>query len=307
MKGRYLSLTPFIHWQKVTRPIAWEEVFGRRAPLEVEIGFGNGEFLVRQAQEHPERNFVGIELEWASVQRGLRKIAQTRVGNVRLLQVDARIALERLFLPQTAHRIYALFPCPWPKERHTKHRLFSHAFLTLVNSRLVAAGEAQMVTDYAPYAQWVLDHIPGTGFNASCEPISPRFHTKYERKWHDQGQEAFHDLRLHKYHDTPMPLIEDIALRTHRIDHFNPDHFHPLNEQGEVTVKFKEFFYDPTRQRGMVWVFAVEEGLTQDFWIEIAWRQERWYVRPARGCTVVPTVSVQRALDLVHQAALQES
>jgi len=114
MKARYLSLQPLLLWQHGARPIDWAQQFERQAPVEVEIGFGNGEFLVHEAQEHPERNFVGIEQEWASVQRALRRIAQAKILNVRVLLVDARIALERLFTPQTVQRVYALFPCPWP-------------------------------------------------------------------------------------------------------------------------------------------------------------------------------------------------
>lgn len=305
MNARYLSLTPFICWQRATRPIPWVEQFRRQASLEVEIGFGNGEFLVRQAQDYAERDFVGIELEWASVQRGLRKIAQTQVPNVRLLQADARLALERLFLPQSLQRIYTLFPCPWPKERHIKYRLFSHPFLTLLNSRLAPGGEVQLVTDHQPYIQWVLEQVPGTGFESHCTPIPPRFSTKYERKWHDKGQEQFYELRLHKCQEKHIPLTEDVPVQTHRVDHFDPDHFHPAAERGKVTVEFKEFLYDPNRLKAMLRTFAVEEGLTQDFWIEIARGKEHWHVRPARGCSVVPTVSVQRALDLVRDATLK--
>src|SRR5215470_652303 len=175
MQARYLSLAPLLLWQHVERPVDWAQRFGRQAPLVVEIGFGNGEFLVREAQAHPERNFVGIEQEWASVQRGLRRIAQAQVTNVRVLLVDARIALERLFTPQTVQRVYALFPCPWPKERHVKHRLFARTFLTLLNSRLASEGTVHMVTDHVPYLHWVLAQVSDTGFAAQWMTIAPRF------------------------------------------------------------------------------------------------------------------------------------
>jgi tRNA (guanine-N7-)-methyltransferase len=304
MKARYLSLAPLICWQTTPRPIAWPEQFGREAPLAVEIGFGNGEFLVRQAASQPEQNFVGIELEWASVQRGLRRIAQTSVANVRLVQVDARVALERLFVPQVLQRVYTLFPCPWPKARHTKHRLFSHPFLQLLNSRLRPDGVVQIVTDHPAYMAWVLEQVPDTGFEARCELIAPRFRTKYERKWQGQGQEHFYSLWLYKRQEQHAPLTEDIDVQTYRIAHFAPERFQPADEHGPITVKFKDFLYDASRQRAMVWVVAVEEGLTQDFWIELARdREHRWHIRPARGCSVVPTLAVQRALDLVRDAA----
>jgi tRNA (guanine-N7-)-methyltransferase len=306
MKARYLSLTPFIHWQHMLRPIPWAECFDRDAPLQIEIGFGNGEFLIRQAQAHPEQNFVGIEVEWQSLQRCLRKTAQAGIANVRLLQIDARVALQRLFPPQSVHRVYALFPCPWPKERHAKYRLFSHDFLRLLNSRLTPHGEAQLVTDHRLYMEWVLEQAPGTGFEVQCDPIPPSFSTKYERKWRDQGQQQFYQLLFTNRQSQPLPLIEDIALQTHRVDHFDPDRFQPTNELGRMTIKFRDFIYDPKRQRGMVWVLAVEDRLMQEFWIEVTCdKANRWHIRPARGCPTVPTLSVQRALDLVRDAALQ--
>lgn len=302
MQAHYLSLTPFILWQRAERPIDWPQRFGRQAPLEVEIGFGNGEFLVRQAQQAPERNFVGLELEWASVQRGLRKLAQANVPNVRLLQADARVALERLFRPGALHRVTALFPCPWPKERHAKHRLFSPAFLKLLNSRLMPDGTVQIVTDHEGYAHWLLDQVPGTGFAVRWQSVAPRFSTKYERKWHAQGQEQFYEFWFRKQAGLAVPLHEDVTLQTHRVQAFDPEHFQPASARGDIAVEFKEFLFDSKRQKGMVWVFVTEENFCQDFWIEIARGDEHWYIRPARGCAVVPTVGVQRALDLVRDA-----
>jgi tRNA (guanine-N7-)-methyltransferase len=277
MKSRYLSLTPFIHWRRVERPIDWQRHFGRQAPLELEIGFGNGEFLVRQVLKAPECDFVGIELEWSSVQRGLRKIAQADVPNVRLIQADARIVLERLFRPQSIERVWALFPCPWPKERHVKYRLFSHGFLKLLNSRLIPGGEVKIVTDDTQYAHWVLEQLPDTGFEAHHHQVPARFSTKYERKWRAQGQEQFDELWLRKLTGICIPLLEDTPLQTHRVKSFDPDHFRPVNARGDIAIEFKEFLFDPKHQKGMVWVFVTEGHFTQDFWIEIAHGNEHWF------------------------------
>jgi tRNA (guanine-N7-)-methyltransferase len=308
MKARYLSLHSLLLWQHIERPIDWPRHFGRVAPLEVEIGFGNGEFLLREAQQHPDWNLVGIELAWASVQRGLRKIAQTRTPNVRLLLVEAQIALERLFMPQSIQRLYALFPCPWPKERHAKYRLFGQAFLSLLNSRLVPNGEVQIVTDHYPYLHWVLEQLPGTGFTAQWTAVPPRFSTKYERKWRAGGQQEFYDLRLHKTQHHALPLQEDLTLQTHHVTHFDPMQVAPgLLLQGAITVAGKEWLYDPTRHKGLLRVFVAEEGFTQDFWIEIAQSDDRWMIRPAHGCGIIPTVGVQRALDAVRDMTQHET
>jgi tRNA (guanine-N7-)-methyltransferase len=302
MNSRDLSLSPFIFWPEAERPINWRQQFGRESILEVEIGFGYGEFLVQLAQKYPARNFVGLELRWASIRKALRNIAQAKPSNVRLIQADARVALDRLFLPKSLHCAHALFPDPWPKKRHAKHRLFSHAFLILLNSRLVGGGEAHIITDHQAYLDWILEQVPGTGFEAYRKSMPPRFGTKYERKWHESGQKEFYALRLLKKEHVEIPLKEDTPLKTYRVEHFDPDRFQPADERGETVVEFKEFLYDPKHQKGMVLVVVAEENLTQNFWIEIGQRRQRWYIRPAKGCGVVPTAGVQRALDLVHEA-----
>ena len=309
VKARYLSFKPFLPWRNVERPVDWRAQFGSQALLEVEIGFGNGEFLVRRAQERPERHFIGIELEWASMQRALRRLAQTQATNVRLLLVDAHLALQRLFPPLALQRVYSLFPCPWPKERHAKHRLFSHTFLTLLNNRLQPDGEVLVVTDHEPYLRWGLEQIPGSGFEATWQVVAPSFRTKYERKWLAGGQQEFYELRLQKAAHHEAPLTKEIDVQARRVDRFDPQNldFPPAtklcSDHAAITVRCRDFLYDPARRKAMIAVLVAEADLTQEFWIEIACRGDHWTIRPARGCSVVPTVGVQRAVDLIWETA----
>ncbi len=128
MKSPYLSLNPFIPWMKEKHPIEWPKKFGRSAELEVEIGFGLGDFLVQQAQAHPEKDFLGIELGWVFIRRALRKIALAGVKNVRVIQADVRVALERGFLEKSLRNACSLFPCPWPKKNMLNFACFQTPF-----------------------------------------------------------------------------------------------------------------------------------------------------------------------------------
>jgi tRNA (guanine-N7-)-methyltransferase len=303
MKKHYLSLQPLLLWQEVKHPIDWSQFFGREGSLEVEIGFGNGEFLVRQAEAHPERNFIGIELMWGSTRRALRKINKAGLENVRLVQGDTRIAVTRLFSSESIERVYSLFPMPWPKEKHVKHRIFSRPFLEVLNNRLVRGGEVKIVTDHEAFKNWVVEQVPTEEFSLEVERISPSLNTKYERKWSDKGQKEFFEIQLSKQGHLTLPFPEDIPLKTYCVKHFDPDLFKPSNERGEIVVAFKEFMYDPKRLKGMVRVFVVEDDVTQNFWIEIDSGKEGWYIHVARGCQALPTVGVQRALELVYAAA----
>jgi tRNA (guanine-N7-)-methyltransferase len=294
---------PFIPWRAEERPVDWPKKFGRTGPLAVEVGFGLGDFLVREARAHPECDFVGIESGWVPLKRALRKIALAGVGNVRVVKLDARVALERMFAEETVDRAYSLFPCPWPKKRHAKNRLFSHDFLRLLNSRIKPGGDAFMVTDHPLFLDWVLSQVPGTGFSPGTGTVPPGFMTKYERKWQAMGQERFYRLTMIKREHIPIPSKEDARLITHRVHRFDPDRLRPIKMRGDIMVEIKEVLYDPQRLKGMVRTAVAEDGVLQDFWIEAVLIGDSWHIRPAKGCGMVPTAGVQRALDLIRDAA----
>ena len=298
---RYLSLKPLVPWMTLKHPIAWDRVFSRPAPLEVEIGFGLGDYLVRKAQESPDRNFLGIDMGWVSVRRALRKIALAHIHNVRLIQTDARIAFERLFSENAVHAIYALFPCPWPKKKHIKHRLFSNRFLKLLNSRLVKDGKVLIVTDHQAFFEWMLSQISGTGFRSHNQNTPSRYDTKYEKKWLNLGQKRFYELNLIKDRHIPIPEKEDVTLLTHIVGQFDPEQFTPPTIRGEITVEFKETLYDPKRSKGMVRCVVMEDPFLQHVWIEIVKKEDGWHIRPAKGIGMVPTAGIQRALDAVRE------
>lgn len=302
MRAYYRSLKPLVLWREQVRPLNWDQLFGRIAPVEVEIGIGNGDYLVMRAQQHPERDFVGIEVAWEGVQRALRRIAGAGISNVRVLLGDARPILWRAIAPQSLARVYTLFPCPWPKKHHHKHRLLDQRQLQLINSRLQAGGECYLLTDHADYFQWVLGNLTDTGFVALARTVPPQVNTKYERKWLAEGQSRFYELTLTKTEHCPVPLLEDVPMETYRLSQFDPARFQPVDIEDGVYITFKETRYDPARQVAMTRVVVVEDDLTQHFWIEIVRTEDGWRVRPAPGCGVVPTAGVQRALDAVREA-----
>ncbi len=197
-------------------------------------------------------------------------------------------------------RVFALFPCPWPKERHTKHRLFSRAFLKLVNSRLTLQGELQIVTDDDTYGNWVKQQSTGTGFVFDRHTVAGRSSTKYERKWQAQGQQFFYQLSLYKQRPMSIPVREDKELQVHRVQTFDPEQFHPTDQQGVITIKFKDLIYDHKQMRAMQRVYITEDNLGQDVWIDIAQSDDGWVIRPARGYAFIPTEGVQQALHLIH-------
>jgi len=164
-------------------------LFGRAAPLVLEIGFGDGEALVHAAQQDPSRNFIGAEVYTPGVGHCLMRIEQEQLDNVRLCQEDAMELLKHKFADHSLDEIRLFFPDPWPKKKHHKRRIVNPAFALLISRKLRPGGRIHFATDWAPYADWTLEileacptlqNIAGPGqFMARPEH---RLVTKFERR-----------------------------------------------------------------------------------------------------------------------------
>jgi tRNA (guanine-N7-)-methyltransferase len=271
--------------------------------LEVEIGFGNGERLLRHAQSHAEVNIVGVDLSWPAARRALRKIALAQAGNVLLVQASAEAALARLFPNNSLVSVEALFPCPWPAVRHRNRRLFNRRFLTILNNRLSAGATFHMVTDHDDFFSWVCSQIPEQGYEVETGVRGPGLGTKYERKWRGQGQEEFFELWLTKTHHLPAPAMEDIVLQPIHLKGFNQDAVQDREFNEDAYIGFKDLVFDPQKAKGLLHAVVSEDDFLQAFWLEFRQAETGWLLRPALGCGLVPTKGVRRAVELAAQLA----
>jgi len=308
MVSQQRSFTHLIHWFTSERPIDWRKRFGRSARLELEIGFGRGDYLCARAQANADTDFAGIDLKWKPLLKALADLERHKTDNVRLLQVDATVALERLFKPLSIDSVVALFPTPWPREQQSKQRLFSNGFLKLLNSRLTPGGQVQIVTDHERFAKWIFNQAADTGFTLSYNTIGPGFGTKFERKWFETGRREFYELRLRKEIHLNVPLKEDSKLLHYHADRFDPEGFHPMGERGEhYIIEFKDYLFDPRQRKGLVRAFIVEGSLLQTVWTEIVKEETGWRIRLTKGYGVVPTEGVRRALELLRDQAGEQA
>ncbi len=131
-------------------------LFGREAPVTLEIGFGNGDALLAMAQARPQENFLGIEVHRPGVGNLLRKMAAEAVTNIRVSTDDAVEVLERQIPDASLRRVCLFFPDPWHKKRHHKRRIVQPDFVQLVRRKLETGGEFHLATDWEDYAQHML-------------------------------------------------------------------------------------------------------------------------------------------------------
>jgi tRNA (guanine-N7-)-methyltransferase len=132
-----------------------DDLFDRRAPRVLEIGFGNGESLVRQAADHPEQDFIGIEVHEPGVGHCLLGIRDAGISNLRVIAHDAVDVLGSQIPRASLQRINLYFPDPWPKKRHHKRRILQASFVELCADALVPGGTLHVATDWADYAEHI--------------------------------------------------------------------------------------------------------------------------------------------------------
>lgn len=129
-----------------------DTVFGRTAGRVLEIGFGDGETLVRQAEENADLDYLGVEVHRPGVGHCLLHAEASNISNLRLITHDAIDVLQHQLEAASLQRINIYFPDPWPKKRHHKRRLLQPDFLALTASRLQPGGVLCIATDWQNYA-----------------------------------------------------------------------------------------------------------------------------------------------------------
>ena len=138
-------------------PLDPAAIFGRSAPLVVEIGFGSGDHLLASAQARPETDFIGIEVHRPGAGRVLQLADKLGLGNLRVLCADA-VEILRERLPEgSLDEVVIFFPDPWPKKRHQKRRLIQPAFVAVLARSLRPGGRLRLATDWADYARHMLE------------------------------------------------------------------------------------------------------------------------------------------------------
>ncbi len=169
--------------------IDFTQLFNRQAPVIVEIGFGMGDSLLKMAQNHPENNYLGIEVHKPGVGRLLANISEHSLGNLKLMKFDAVEVLKNQIADNSLSAVYLFFPDPWHKTRHQKRRIVQDDFIQLIRKKLAPHGQFHMATDWEHYAKQMLktmQQAPGFINCAADNDYIPRPEhrpiTKFERR-----------------------------------------------------------------------------------------------------------------------------
>ena len=176
--------------EKTAAVLSLKDIFGRAAPTVLEIGFGNGETLVRAASESPQVNFLGVEVHLSGLGRCLLEAERAGLSNLRLIQADAIEVLRAQLPPATLTMVCLYFPDPWPRKRHHKRRLVQPGFIALLARVLEPGGVFHVATDWSPYAE----HIEGVMDSATTFERLDQAPARHTTRFEQRGSALGHDI-----------------------------------------------------------------------------------------------------------------
>ena len=167
--------------------VDFSAVFGNSQNVTMEIGFGSGFATAEIAQENPDKNYLGIEVHRPGIGRLLWEIEQRRLSNIRIIEYDADIAVQKMISPESLEAVHIFFPDPWPKKRHHKRRLVQRPFTETLANCLKPNGYLYMVTDWEDYALHALEELTASAnlenaYETFAPPQSWRPQTRFEVK-----------------------------------------------------------------------------------------------------------------------------
>ncbi len=170
-------------------PIRW---FERENPLILEIGSGNGEFLLKLGKRQ-DFNLIGIEKSMYRVKEALHRLRNSGLNNIRLLCGPAEFFLRSVIPEDSLDQLFILFPDPWPKKAHVKRRLLSRPMLKLLSRRMKLGGLITVVTDHQGYRDWLIEQVPDKLYKISFTLGFPTDlpDTRYSRKWASMNRDIY--------------------------------------------------------------------------------------------------------------------
>ncbi len=179
-------------------PLDFEEIYGRHAPVEIDLGRGDGSFLAALASENPDRDFLGVERLVGRVRSACGKIGRSGLKNARVLQFEIFYALDRLLPENSVGSFHLMFPDPWPKRRHAPRRLVSEKFLASLHRALAVNGTVRIATDETDYFRDITRLVSRSSlFAVISDAVPATAMSKFEKQFTLDGVKI-HRLALRK-------------------------------------------------------------------------------------------------------------
>ncbi len=139
------------------------KAFDKPQPVVMEIGYGMGEATWQIAKDHPEINYLGVEVHMPGVGKLMARIEEFALTNVKLIERDVFEVFHYMIANEALDGVHLYFPDPWPKKRHFKRRIVNQRFIAEVATKLKPGGYLHIATDWVPYAEWITEQLVEAG------------------------------------------------------------------------------------------------------------------------------------------------
>jgi tRNA (guanine-N7-)-methyltransferase len=315
-----------VPWTRLPWPADWSRILDRDAPLALELGFGNGEFLERQVRERPEMNWVGAEISWASARRLLTRLERLPATNARVLVGDGVFLLEHLFDRGSLEEIHLNHPDPWPKKRHRARRVIQSSFVDLAARRLKPEGTLTVVTDHAGYADWIAEVLEGQTAlrpahgSTRLHELPGRTRTKYERKGREAGSRIHYFIwrkiedggpeppHVETLNTMPNVMLEGTVRGRDLLPGFEPRTWTEERRGIRVLIQLLAVFARAGRTDSKEWLVEArvqEGGFTQHVGLSVIPRRDgRILIKPAPYGFPRPTFGLKQAVGRLAELIL---
>jgi len=191
------SMMPIYGFDYCEQLLDLESLFGNRAPVTLEIGFGMGASLVEQAANNPQKNYIGIEVHRPGVGALLLKMQERDITNIRVISHDAIDVLSQMIPNQSIELLQLFFPDPWHKRKHHKRRIVNVELLRLLYEKMIPNGHIHFATDWQDYAVHMLRTLKAASGWRNCRPVNgyiPRPKTRPVTKFEKRGEKLGHGV-----------------------------------------------------------------------------------------------------------------
>jgi tRNA (guanine-N7-)-methyltransferase len=292
-------------------PTDWTELFGRPGSVIVEVGFGNGQYLLELAALNLSSNILGLEISSKALNRAADKILRGGIENVQLVRARAYSFFWLVCAPRSLAEIHINFPDPWPKRSHGNRRLVGTGFAALAASRLKPGGLIRVASDDGGYLLSVKQVLGRStyfeeGSSEARTANEPSSLTKYELKAHDEGRKCFYARFIRNVNtvDESFPPLEEtmphaIISTPLSVEEIGRQ-FDPATYQADSwTVRFIDFFVSTKREQAVVDTYIAEGGLEQRVLLMIKPKRERQFIISLRE------TGFPRATPATHVATLR--
>ena len=187
------GLDPWLSSQRLFPPYVWSEVFGRTAPVELDLGAGDGVYVEARARREPAKDFVAVERLLGRATKIAKKAVRGGLQNLRVLRLESAYFLKHLCPPGSVDVITLRYPDPWPKRRHHGNRILTREFAEDAARACRKGGRLQLTTDDKEYFEWACREVaafPGwradLGWSGQDEPTS-----EFEEKFKEEGRVVY--------------------------------------------------------------------------------------------------------------------